>query len=125
MQEHIVVREVSKTYQTASVQVPAVDRITLTVFEQEFLTILGPSGCGKSTLLGMVGGLVKPPSLPGPRQTPRNISPLRDAAHARPGEDSERAQAPCSPGPPEALRPDRVSPTPLRSPGGLSHSTLG
>lgn len=62
MQEHIVVREVSKTYQTASGQVPAVDRITLTVLEQEFLTILGPSGCGKSTLLGMVGGLVKPDS---------------------------------------------------------------
>ena len=57
-----MVREVSKTYQTASGQVPAVDRITLTVFEQEFLTILGPSGCAKSTLLGMVGGLVKPDS---------------------------------------------------------------
>ncbi len=60
--EHIVVRDVTKTYETATGPVRAVEGITLTVYEQEFLTILGPSGCGKSTVLGMIGGLLRPDS---------------------------------------------------------------
>nr|WP_042193212.1 ABC transporter ATP-binding protein [Kibdelosporangium sp. MJ126-NF4]CEL20636.1 Glycerol-3-phosphate ABC transporter, ATP-binding protein UgpC (TC 3.A.1.1.3) [Kibdelosporangium sp. MJ126-NF4]CTQ89548.1 Glycerol-3-phosphate ABC transporter, ATP-binding protein UgpC (TC 3.A.1.1.3) [Kibdelosporangium sp. MJ126-NF4] len=35
----------------------AVDGLTLTVRDQEFLTLVGPSGCGKSTTLRMVCGL--------------------------------------------------------------------
>jgi iron(III) transport system ATP-binding protein len=40
----------------------AVDDISLTVKEQEFLTLLGPSGCGKSTTLSMIAGLDRPTS---------------------------------------------------------------
>src|SRR5690606_2280105 len=35
----------------------AVDKLSLTVEEGEFLVLLGPSGCGKSTLLRMIAGL--------------------------------------------------------------------
>lgn len=35
----------------------AIDSVTLTVPDKEFLVLLGPSGCGKSTLLRMIAGL--------------------------------------------------------------------
>jgi len=38
----------------------AVDHITLSVEQGEFLTLLGPSGCGKTTILRMVAGFETP-----------------------------------------------------------------
>ncbi len=38
----------------------AVERIDLTVAENEFVSIIGPSGCGKSTLLHVLSGLNEP-----------------------------------------------------------------
>ncbi len=40
----------------------AVDHITLSVEEGEFLTLLGPSGCGKTTILRMIAGFETPSS---------------------------------------------------------------
>jgi multiple sugar transport system ATP-binding protein len=37
--------------------VVAVDDVTLTIQEREFLTLVGPSGCGKTTTLRLVAGL--------------------------------------------------------------------
>src|SRR5260370_27266417 len=37
--------------------VMAVDDITLTIRDGEFMVLVGPSGCGKSTLLRMIAGL--------------------------------------------------------------------
>ncbi len=56
----ILLEEVSKRYETASGAVPAVERVSLAVQREEFVTLLGPSGCGKSTVLSMIGGLVHP-----------------------------------------------------------------
>ena len=50
---------VSKTYRAeGGREVRALDRVSLTVQQGEFVSIIGPSGCGKSTLFGIVGGLV-------------------------------------------------------------------
>jgi multiple sugar transport system ATP-binding protein len=46
-------REVTKSFG----DVVAVDRLSLTVEEGEFLILVGPSGCGKTTALRMVAGL--------------------------------------------------------------------
>jgi spermidine/putrescine transport system ATP-binding protein len=35
-----------------------VDDLNLTIYENEFITLLGPSGCGKTTTLRMIGGFV-------------------------------------------------------------------
>lgn len=40
----------------------AVQNITLSVRQGEFVTLVGPSGCGKSTLLNMTAGLFAPTS---------------------------------------------------------------
>src|SRR4051812_35865818 len=39
---------------------PAVDKLSLDIFEREFFALLGPSGCGKTTLLRMLAGLEMP-----------------------------------------------------------------
>lgn len=51
---------VSKTFITKDGENHAVDDISFTVKEGEFISILGPSGCGKSTLLSMLAGLFQP-----------------------------------------------------------------
>ena len=37
--------------------VTAVNNISLTIQDQEFLVLLGPSGCGKTTTMRMIAGL--------------------------------------------------------------------
>ncbi len=41
-------------------EVKALDRISLEIFEKEYIIFFGPSGCGKSTLLYTIAGLQKP-----------------------------------------------------------------
>ncbi len=41
-------------------EVTAVDNLSLSVEQGEFLTLLGPSGCGKTTLLRMIAGFEEP-----------------------------------------------------------------
>jgi len=53
-------KNVSKTFKGAGY--PAVNDVSLTVNEGEFVTILGSSGCGKTTLLKMVNRLYEPDS---------------------------------------------------------------
>ncbi len=51
----VSLRGVSKTYKGSTA--PAVDDVSLSIVDGEFLVLVGPSGCGKSTLLRMVAGL--------------------------------------------------------------------
>src|SRR5689334_22517668 len=54
----VALEHVSKRFD----DVTAVDDLSLTVADEEFLVLLGPSGCGKSTALRMVAGLEEPTS---------------------------------------------------------------
>ncbi|MGP0092741.1 MAG: ABC transporter ATP-binding protein [Xanthobacteraceae bacterium] len=56
----ITLEEVSKTYRRAqgNTEVHAIEHISASVKDGEFVALVGPSGCGKSTLLYMVGGFV-------------------------------------------------------------------
>ena len=48
---------VSKRYGTGSSSLLALDRVSLTARQGEFVCLLGASGCGKSTLLSLVAGI--------------------------------------------------------------------
>ena len=54
------IHEVSKTFHSNTQDTQALLATSLSVAENDFITILGPSGCGKSTLLRMVAGLDVP-----------------------------------------------------------------
>ena len=54
----IAFENVSKTF-SGQTEVRALDGISLTISEGEFVALLGPSGCGKSTLLNLLAGFEK------------------------------------------------------------------
>jgi multiple sugar transport system ATP-binding protein len=51
----VTLRDVVKTYGPHV----AVDRVSLTIEDGEFVALVGPSGCGKTTTLNLVAGLVE------------------------------------------------------------------
>jgi putative ABC transport system ATP-binding protein len=51
---------VAKHYHLDQQVVQAVQDVSLTVEDGEYVAVVGPSGCGKSTLLTMLGGLDQP-----------------------------------------------------------------
>lgn len=55
-------REVEKIYTMGTTEVKALDGVSISVNEGEFVAIQGTSGSGKSTLLNMIGGLDHPTS---------------------------------------------------------------
>jgi putative ABC transport system ATP-binding protein len=50
-------KDVTKTYQTAKIEVKALRGLTLDINETDFMAIVGPSGSGKTTFLNLVGAL--------------------------------------------------------------------
>ena len=56
----IELREVTKTYKRDAVEVPVLDRLTISVAAGEFLGLMVPSGSGKTTLLNLLAGIDRP-----------------------------------------------------------------
>jgi putative ABC transport system ATP-binding protein len=56
----IEAREISKIYPLGEIDLKALDDVSVTIEEREFLAIMGPSGSGKSTFMNIVGCLDVP-----------------------------------------------------------------
>ena len=58
----IEIQHLQKVFRTEHVETIALNGVSLTVNDGEFVAIMGPSGCGKSTLLNIMGLLDNPTS---------------------------------------------------------------
>ncbi len=56
------IRDICKVYNPGENEVRALDHVSLTIHENEFVAIIGQSGSGKSTLMNMLGCLDVPTS---------------------------------------------------------------
>lgn len=56
----ISVQSVTKIFPLKNEDFVALDRVSLDIHDNEFVTVVGPSGCGKSTLMNILAGLEQP-----------------------------------------------------------------
>ena len=55
-------QNLSKIYRTDAIETTALNEVSISIAQGEFVAIMGPSGCGKSTLLNIIGLLDSPSS---------------------------------------------------------------
>ena len=58
--EIIAIQSVSKIYHLGETVVKALDDVSLSIYENDYISIMGPSGSGKSTLMNIIGCLDVP-----------------------------------------------------------------
>src|ERR1700712_2035046 len=56
----IELEDVSKLYGFGDAATVALDEVSLSIEQGEFVAVMGPSGCGKSTLMNIIGLLDRP-----------------------------------------------------------------
>ncbi len=59
MKKLLELKDVSLTYQTLTEEIKAINQLSFSVNEGEFISIIGPSGCGKTTVLSLIAGLLQ------------------------------------------------------------------
>ena len=58
--EIISIQSVSKIYNLGKTVVKALDNVSLSIYDNDYISIMGPSGSGKSTLMNIIGCLDVP-----------------------------------------------------------------
>lgn len=58
--DKIVFDNVSQVFNLNGREFTAVSTLSLTIADNEFVTVVGPSGCGKSTIMNQAAGLLQP-----------------------------------------------------------------
>lgn len=56
MKDLLTISDITKVYESERENVLGIEKVSFTVNEGEFISIIGPSGCGKSTLLRCIAG---------------------------------------------------------------------
>ncbi len=56
----IELTDVTKSYRRDAIEIPVLERVSISVGEGDFLGLMGPSGSGKSTLLNLLAGIDRP-----------------------------------------------------------------
>src|SRR5258706_15688212 len=56
----IELQDVTKSYRRDTIEIPVLERVSLSVPDGDFLGLMGPSGSGKSTLLNLLAGIDRP-----------------------------------------------------------------
>jgi ABC-type lipoprotein export system ATPase subunit len=59
---YIVLENVSKSYFSGGRRIDVLEKLSLTINKNEFISIVGPMGCGKTTLLNIINGITSPSS---------------------------------------------------------------
>ena len=60
MEYLLEVKDINYAYHNMDGETKALEHISFSMKEGDFLAIVGPSGCGKSTLLHLIAGLLEP-----------------------------------------------------------------
>jgi putative ABC transport system ATP-binding protein len=56
----IELKDVTKSYRRDAIEIPVLERVSISVGEGDFLGLMSPSGSGKSTLLNLLAGIDRP-----------------------------------------------------------------
>jgi putative ABC transport system ATP-binding protein len=72
----IELRDVTKSYKRDAIEIPVLERVSITVDDGDFLGLMGPSGSGKSTLLNLLAGIDPPVARHDPHRRHRDQQPV-------------------------------------------------
>jgi putative ABC transport system ATP-binding protein len=56
----IELRDVTKSYKRDAIDIPVLDRMSMSIEAGDYVALMGPSGSGKSTLLNLLAGIDRP-----------------------------------------------------------------